>query len=114
MEKIVYFAFFFYWKSLLKKITIVLVTLFTILHNYRFLQRNETKTQKKRDTYESINALHECKEMVFNASKGAIFPLPTSKDAGLNKSVPKQMLERVLLNTVKKHCLFTVSSMRKY
>lgn len=52
--------------------------------------------------------------MVFNASKSAIFPLPTSKDAGLNKSVPKQMLQRVLLNIVKKHCLSTVSSMRKY
>ena len=52
--------------------------------------------------------------MVFNASKSAIFPLPTSKDAGLNKSVPKQMLQRVLLNIVKKHCLFIVSSMRKY
>lgn len=79
-------------------------------------QNQDKKKSKKlkRDTYESINALHECKEMVFNASKSAIFPLPTSKDAGLNKSVPKQMLQRVLLNIVKKHCLFIVSSMRKY
>ena len=67
--------------------------------------------------------------MVLNASERGIFPLLTSKDTGLKKLTPKQMLQRLtkpfthvkagntsknILHTVKKHCLFTVSSERKY
>ena len=39
--------------------------------------------EKKRDTYESINAIFEGRKMVLNAFKSGVFSLPPTEGTGL-------------------------------
>ena len=58
-------------------------------------QETQREKKRKRDTYESINALYEGREMVFNTFKKGIFMLPRTKDAGLKMLTLKQLLQRL-------------------
>ena len=56
-----------------------------------------TNKKKKSNTFESINALYEDRELVLNAFKKEIFPLKSSQANGIKILTPKQMLRRLPL-----------------
>ena len=49
---------------------------------------------KKRNTFESVNALYKGRELTLSAFKRGIFPIKPTKGEGL-KMTPKQMLQRL-------------------
>ena len=51
--------------------------------------------RKKRGTYESINVLYNDTEMVLDAFKSEIFPLPSIEVTGIKILTTKQMLQRL-------------------
>ena len=55
------------------------------------------KKKQKRATLESLYALFQDKEMVFDAFKSGIFPFPSIEGKGLKMLTPKQMLQRLLI-----------------
>ena len=52
---------------------------------------------KKSNTFESINALYECRSLDLNAFKKGIFPLKSAQGNGIKILTPKQMLQRLPL-----------------
>ena len=60
-------------------------------------QMRRTNKKKKSNTFESINALYEDRELVLNAFKKEIFPLKSSQANGIKILTPKQMLRRLPL-----------------
>ena len=60
-------------------------------------QMRRTNKKKKSNTFESINALYEDRELVLNAFKKEIFPLKSSQANGIKILTPKQMLQRLPL-----------------
>ena len=48
-----------------------------------------------RDVLESLNALYEGREVVFNAFKSAVFPLPPIEGTGFKILSPKQMFQKL-------------------
>ena len=52
---------------------------------------------KKRNTFESANALDEVRELVLNAFKGWLFPIKEKQGKGLKLLFPKQMVERLTI-----------------
>ena len=65
----------------------------------KFTRKSKPKTKegrddKKRNTFDSINALYEDRELILNAFRSVIFPIKTAKGKGLKILTPKQMLQR--------------------
>ena len=58
------------------------------------LDQKQKKVRKK-NTYESVNALSEGQELILHAFKSGIFPIKTSKGEGLKILTPKQILQRL-------------------
>ena len=52
---------------------------------------------KKRNTFESLNALYEGRELILNAFSSDIFPMKEKQGKGLRILTPKQMLQRLPL-----------------
>ena len=50
---------------------------------------------KKRNTYESVNALYEGRELILNAFKGGIFPMKEKQRKELKILTPQQKLQRL-------------------
>ena len=59
------------------------------------LDQDQKKIRKKRNTYESVNALYENRELTLNAFKSEIFPIKAIKGKGLKILTLKQMLQRL-------------------
>ena len=51
------------------------------------------KKKQKRDTIENLNALYEGREMLLNAFKSGIFPLPPIEGTTLKVLTTKQMFQ---------------------
>ena len=51
--------------------------------------------RKKRSTFDSVSALHDGRELTFNAFKGGIFPLKPSQGKWLKILISKEMLQRL-------------------
>ena len=63
---------------------------------FRENSKPRTKTSKdKRNTFESVNALYEARELILNAFKSGIFSIKATKEKGQKILTPKQMLQRV-------------------
>ena len=63
---------------------------------FRENSKPRTKTSKdKRNTFESVNALYEGRELILNAFKSGIFSIKATKGKGQKILTPKQMLQRV-------------------
>ena len=64
-----------------------------------FNDKSRLKTKegknKKRGTYESVNALYESRELTLNAFKGGIFPIKSTQGKALKILTPKRMLQRL-------------------
>ena len=64
-----------------------------------FNERSRPKTakskDKKRNTFESLNALYEGRELILNGFKSGIFPIEETQGKGLKILTPKQMLQRL-------------------
>ena len=66
---------------------------------------NDAKTKdieriKRKDTYETINALYEVREIDINVFTKTIFALPPNESAGLKILTTKQTFQRRLPNTL--------------
>ena len=58
--------------------------------------RLRTKESKEiKNTYESVYALCEGRELTLNAFKSGIFPIKAAKGEGIKILTPKQMLQRL-------------------
>ena len=62
-----------------------------------FNNKSRPKTKegkdKKRDTFVSVSAPYEGRELTLNAFRSGIFPIKEKKGKGLKKLTPKQMLQ---------------------
>ena len=58
------------------------------------LEQDQKKVRKK-NTYESVNALYEDRELTLNAFKSGMFPVKATKGEGLKIFTSKQMLQRL-------------------
>ena len=67
----------------------------------KFNNKLEPKTKegndKKRNTFDSVNAIYEGQESTLNAFRSGIFPIKTTQGKGLEILTPKQMLQRLLV-----------------
>ena len=61
----------------------------------RYRPRTKKDTDKKRNTFESVNALQEGRELILNAFRSGIFPMKEKQGKGLKMLTPKQMLQRL-------------------
>ena len=61
----------------------------------RYRPRTKKDTNKKRNTFESVNALQEDRELILNAFRSGIFPMKEKQGKGLKMLTPKQMLQRL-------------------
>ena len=52
---------------------------------------------KKRNTYDSVNALYEGRNVTLNAFESGIFIIKATKGEGLKTSSLKQILQRLLI-----------------
>ena len=59
------------------------------------LNQNTKKIRKKRNTFDSVNALYEGRELTLNALKSWIFSTNETQGKGLKILSPKQMLQRL-------------------
>ena len=58
--------------------------------------RPKTKGKdEKRNTFDSLNALYEGRELTLNAFKSGIFPIKEKQGKGLKILTPKQILQRL-------------------
>ena len=57
--------------------------------------KTKESKNKKRDTYEGVNALYEGRKLTLNAFKSGIFPIKLTPGKGLNILTTKQMLQRL-------------------
>ena len=64
-----------------------------------FNNKSKPKTKegkdKKRNTFDSVNALYEGQELSVNAFRSGIFPIKETKGNRLKILTPKQMLQRL-------------------
>ena len=63
--------------------------------NNKYRPKTKESKDKKRNTYESVNALYEGRELTLNAFKSGIFPIKATQGEGLKILTPKQMLQRL-------------------
>ena len=61
----------------------------------RYRPRTKKDTDKKRNTFENVNALQEDRELILNAFRSGIFPMKEKQGKGLKMLTPKQMLQRL-------------------
>ena len=61
----------------------------------RYRPRTKKDTDKKRNTFESVNALQEDRELILNAFRSGIFPMKEKQGKGLKMLTPKHMLQRL-------------------
>ena len=61
----------------------------------RYRPRTKKDTDKKRNTFKSVNALQEGRELILNAFRSGIFPMKEKQGKGLKMLTPKQMLQRL-------------------
>ena len=59
---------------------------------YKFRPRTTKGKNKRRNTFESVNALYEGQELSINAFKSGIFTIKPTQWKGLKILTPKQML----------------------
>ena len=57
--------------------------------------QKKNKIRRKRNTFESVNALYEGQELTLNAFRSGIFPIKTTQGKGLKILTPQQMLQRL-------------------
>ena len=57
--------------------------------------RKKENTEKTRNTFDSVNAFCECRELTLNAFEQGIFPIKAMKDEKLEILTPKQMLQKL-------------------
>ena len=57
--------------------------------------REKKGKDKKRNTFDSVNAVQEGRKLTLNAFKSGIFPIKTTQRKGLKILTPKQMLQRL-------------------
>ena len=67
--------------------------------NKSSLKEKEDKS-KKRNTFDSVNAVQEGGKLALNAFKSGIFPIKTTQGKGLKILTPKQMLQRLSIALV--------------
>ena len=61
----------------------------------RYRPRTKKDTDKKRNTFESVNALQEDRKLILNAFRSGIFPMKEKQGKGLKMLTPKHMLQRL-------------------
>ena len=61
------------------------------------LDQEKNKIRRKRNTFESVNALYEGQELTLNAFRSGIFPIKATQGKGLKIWTPQQMLQRLLI-----------------
>ena len=59
------------------------------------LDQEKNKIRKERNTFKSVNALYEDRELTLNAFKSKLFPIKSTQGRGLKILTPKQMLQRL-------------------
>ena len=68
-----------------------------LLNMVKFNSKSKPKTKggkvKKQNTFDSINALFEDRELTFNDFRSGIFPIKVTQGKGLKILTPKQMLQ---------------------
>ena len=57
--------------------------------------RSKEDKNKKRNTFDSVTALYEGRELTLNAFRSGIFPIKATHGKGLKISSPKQIFERL-------------------
>ena len=57
--------------------------------------RTKKEKDKKQNTFDSINALCEGRELILNVFRSGIFPIKETQGKGLKILTPKQMLQRL-------------------
>ena len=75
-----------------------------LLRNFKELlinldQEHKKVKMKKRNTFQSVNALYEGREFIINAFKSEIFLIKFTQVKGLKRLTPKQMLQRSLMGS---------------
>ena len=65
--------------------------------NNKYRPKTKESKDKKRNTYESVNALYEGWELTLNAFKSGIFPTKEKQGKWLKILTPKQMFQRLLI-----------------
>ena len=63
--------------------------------NNKSKQKRKEGKDKKRNTFDSVNALFEGRELTLNAFRIGVFPVKATKGEGLKILTPKQMLQRL-------------------
>ena len=58
------------------------------------LDQEKNKIRKERNTFKSVNALYEDRELTLNAFKSKLFPIKSTQGRGLKILTPKQMFKR--------------------
>ena len=66
-------------------------------YNNKSRPKNEEGKVKKRDTFDSLNALYKGRELTLNDSKSRIFPMKATQGKGLKILTPKEMLQKLLI-----------------
>ena len=59
------------------------------------INRSKEDKDTKRNTFDSINALYEGRELTLNAFRSGIFLIKEKKRKGLKVLTPKEMLQRL-------------------
>ena len=67
----------------------------TLEFNDKARRKSKADKKWKRDTYESVNALHEGRELTLNAFRSRIFPIKPTQGKKLKLLSSKQMLQRL-------------------
>ena len=61
--------------------------------NNKSRPKNKYGKGKERNTFDSLNALYECRESILNTFKSGMFPIKEAQEKGLKILTPKQMLQ---------------------
>ena len=64
-------------------------------YNNKSRPKNKEGKVKKRDTFESLNALYKGQELTLNTFKSGIFPMKATQGRALKILTPKQMLQKL-------------------
>ena len=63
--------------------------------NNKSRPRTKEGKDKKINTFESVNALYEGRELILNDLRSGIFPMKETQEKGLKILTPKQILQRL-------------------
>ena len=59
------------------------------------LDQEKNKIRKERNTFESVNALYQDRELTLHTFKSRLFPIKSTQGIGLKILTPKQMFKRL-------------------